>query len=81
MVKYIAHDSIPEGIPEIMTPNLILTNSNLNDNGHGPSETAVLAVAKTTAKTLIIGYTIQVGRGKSWLGSCRVMVFLCVAGT
>ena len=66
-MKYIAHGSLPEGIPEITTPNRILAdveNANKNDNGDNTSETAVLAVAKTTAKTL--GYTIKVGRSESW---------------
>ena len=54
-VKYIAHGSLPEGIPEITTPNRILADVkhvNKNGNGNGPSDTTVLAVAKTTATTL-----------------------------
>ncbi|CAM9253846.1 unnamed protein product, partial [Ascophyllum nodosum] len=52
--KYIAHGSLPEGISEITTPNRILADvENANKNG----TTALLAVAKTTAKTL--GYTIK----------------------
>ena len=48
-VKYIAHGSLPEGIPEITTPNHILAdveNANKNDNSDGP----------TTAKTLRINH-------------------------
>ncbi|CAM9464615.1 unnamed protein product, partial [Ascophyllum nodosum] len=53
-VKYIAHGSLPEGILEITTPNRILAdveNANKNGSGDGPSDTTVLAVAKTTANT------------------------------
>ena len=69
-MKYIARGSLPEGIPEITTLNRILADletANKNDNGDDISETAVVAIAKTTAKTL--GYTIEVGRSKSWLVS------------
>ena len=72
-MKYIAHGSLPEeGIPEITTPNRILAdveNANKNGSGDGPSDTTVLAVAKTTANTL--GYTIKVGRSKSRLVNLR----------
>ncbi|CAN0465367.1 unnamed protein product, partial [Ascophyllum nodosum] len=59
-VKYIAHGSLPEGILEITTPNRILAdveNANKNGSGDGPSDTTVLAVAKTTANTP--GHTIK----------------------
>ena len=73
-MKYIAHGSLPEGIPEITTPNRILAdveNANKNGSGDGPSDTTVLAVAKTIANTL--GYTIKVGRSKSRLVNLRDM--------
>ena len=75
-MKYIAHGSLPEGIPEITTPNRILAdveNANKNGSGDGPSDTTVLAVAKNTANTLLIGYTIKVGRSKSRLVNLRDM--------
>ena len=76
-MKYIAHGSLPEGISEITTPNRILADvENANKNG----TTALLAVAKTTAKTL--GYTIKVGRSKSRLVHLRDMcaVLFCLVG-
>ena len=83
-MKYIAHGLLPEGIPEITTPNRILAdveNANKNGSGDGLSDTTVLAVAKTTANTL--GYTIKVGRRKSRLGNLRDMsaVLFCLVGT
>ena len=83
-MKYIAHGSLPEGILEITTPNRILAdveNANKNGSGDGPSDTTVLAVAKTTANTP--GHTIKVGRSKSRLVNyvTCVLYFFCLVGT
>ena len=73
-MKYIAHGSLPEGIPEITTPNRILAdveNANKNDNGDDTSETAVLAVAKTTARIYHQG-----GKERIMVSRYRLIIFL-----